>query len=189
VGDFPGAEAHLVQALGAFSGDLTLTQAQQALRERWYQAKLLLAEAGLSEGNTDVAETAFLEAIQANPLATEARARLSEVRYAAAQGALSRGRALLAVGEPSGAIRAFTEARRKGVSGPELGELMRQARVVEALALGNACYQDQQYYAAMFQYKTALRLDPENGEALQKLRYAQNFLQDTQLTDRFSRLE
>ena len=49
--------------------------------------------------------------------------------------------------------------------------------------------QDQQYAAALFQYKKALRLDPENGEAQQKLRYAQNFLQDTQLSDRFSRLE
>ncbi|MBB6052768.1 tetratricopeptide repeat protein [Armatimonas rosea] len=189
VGDFVGAAAHLAQALQDLPHDLVLTQASAALQERWYQAKLLQAQAALSEGNTDAAEAAFLEAIQANPLATDARTGLAQVRYAAAESALSRGRGLLMRGDAVGAILAFTEARQKGVSGPDLNELVRQARVTEAMALGNALYQDQQYAAALFQYKKALRLDPDNGEALQKLRYAQNFLQDTQLSDRFSRLE
>ena len=189
VGDFAGADAHLAQGQRELVTDLALTDARSQLRLRWYEAKLSQAQAALSEGNTEAAEAAFLEAIQANPLAQESRSQLAEARYAGAKEALQRGQGLLARGDASGALLAFTEARQKGASGPELSELVRQGRVVEAMALGNALYQDQQYAAALFQYKKALRLDPDNGEALQKLRYAQNFLQDTQLSDRFSRLE
>ncbi len=57
------------------------------------------------------------------------------------------------------------------------------------MTLGNSLYQDRQYAAALFQYKKALRLDPGNAEARQKVSYSQNFLQDTQLNDRFTRLE
>ncbi len=64
-----------------------------------------------------------------------------------------------------------------------------RARVGEALALGNQLYADRQYAAAVFQFKKVLRLDPASVEATQKVRYAQNFLQDTQLNDRFTRLE
>jgi hypothetical protein len=34
-----------------------------------------------------------------------------------------------------------------------------------------------------------LRLDPGNAEAAQKIGYAQNFLQDRDLSERFTRLE
>ena len=189
VGDFFGASSHLTLAAQELPADAQLTQAHGALRQRWYSTKLSEAQVALTERNNEAAEAAFLEAIQADPLATAARALLAEARYAAAESALERGRAFLHRGNAPEALVAFTEARQKGVSGPELNELLRQGRVVEALSLGNALYQDQQYAAALFQYKKALRLDPENGEAQQKLRYAQNFLQDTQLSDRFSRLE
>jgi tetratricopeptide (TPR) repeat protein len=189
VADFSGADGHLIAAQQDLTHDPRLAEARTALRLRWYQTKLLEANTALTSGNTEAAEAAFLEAIQADPLATEARTQLAEARYAGAEEALQRGQMLLRQGDATGALLAFTEARQKGAAGPELSEKVRQARVVEAMALGNALYQDQQYAAALFQYKKALRLDPENGEALQKLRYAQNFLQDTQLSDRFSRLE
>ena len=189
VADFSGADGHLIAAQQDLTHDPGLAEARTTLRLLWYQTKLLEAKTALTDGNTEAAEAAFLEAIQANPLATEARMQLAEARYAGAEEALGRGQTLLLQGDATGALLAFTEARQKGAAGPELSEKVRQARVVEAMALGNALYQDQQYAAALFQYKKALRLDPENGEALQKLRYAQNFLQDTQLSDRFSRLE
>lgn len=189
VGDFRGALHHLELALTELPGDLELTQTLLTLRQRWYRAKLSAAERALTEGTMEQAEAALLEAIQADPLAVAARERLAQVRDTAANEALDRGDALLSQGKSSEAIQAFTEARQKGLSGPELSERMRRAYVTEALARGNALYQDQQYNAAQFEYRKALRLEPDNPEALQKLKYAQNFLQDTQLSDRFSRLE
>ena len=189
VGDFAEADSYLASAQRSLPIDPELTHAREALRQRWHKAKLSQGEATLKEGNGEAAEAAFLEAIQAAPLSVTARARLADSRYTAATVALERGRGLLAIGDATGALAALTEARQKGASGPALAELVRQARVQEAMAFGNALYQDRQYAAALFQYKKALRLDPENTEAPQKLSYAQNFLQDTQLSDRFSRLE
>lgn len=189
VGDFLAADSDLAGAQVSLPTDVELTQARSLLRQRWHQAKLSQGEASLKEGNGEAAEVAFLEAIEAAPLSVTARAALADSRFAAASAALERGRALLAIGEATNALTALTEARQKGASGPELAELVRQARVQEAMVFGNALYQDRQYAAALFQYKKALRLDPDNTEVLQKLSYAQNFLQDTQLSDRFSRLE
>ncbi|MBC8104771.1 MAG: tetratricopeptide repeat protein, partial [Cytophagales bacterium] len=112
-----------------------------------------------------------------------------DARHAAAEGALALGRSLIAVGSFTEAIAALTEAQQRGASGPEVTGLLRAARVGEALSLGNRLYQDRQYATALFQFKKALRLDPDNADALQKISYSQNFLQDTQLNDRFTRLE
>jgi len=189
VGDFAEADSDLAGAQASLPTDSELTVTRAALRVRWHDTKLSQGELALSQGNGEAAEAAFLEAIRANPLSVAARTKLADSRYATATAALERGRGLLAIGDAKGALVALTEARQKGASGPELAELVRQARVQEGLAFGNRLYQDRQYAAALFEFRNVLRLDPDNAEALQKLSYAKNFHQDTQLSDRFTRLE
>jgi Tetratricopeptide repeat. len=189
VGDFAGADHRLAEALEVAPLDDQLQGTRRALRHRWNQEARAAGQAALAAGDGQTAEAKLLEAIEADPLDALARTLLGDARHAAATEALERAKAHLAAGAFGEAIAALAEAQGRGASGPEPADLLRRARVGEALTLGNALYQDRQYAAALFQFKKVLRLDPDNVEAQQKISYAQNFLQDTQLNERFTRLE
>jgi tetratricopeptide (TPR) repeat protein len=189
VGDFGEADARFADLLAADPTDATTVTHRSQLRKRWSTAALVAGREAVTEGSTSVAEARFLDAIAADPLNIEAREALAAIRRTAASTAIEKGRTLLRMGQFAEAIVALTEAQRRGAHGPDLTALLRDARVGEALVAGNALYQDRQYAAALFQYKKVLRLDPDNAEAKQKVSYAQNFLQDNQLNERFSRLE
>lgn len=189
VGDFREADGRLAEIAAALPTDAALTALRQELRARWYAAAKAAGEQAVAAGDGPAAEGHFLDAIAAEPLDVRVRVALADARYAAAEAALARGRGLIAIGDFTQAIEALTEAQQRGASGPTLTGLLRDARVGEAMTLGNQLYQDRQYAAALFQFKKVLRLDPDNAEALQKVSYAQNFLQDTQLNERFTRLE
>lgn len=189
VGDFAAAAAHLDEALQADPLDHETVRLRAALRGRWAAAARAAGEAALAAGDGDTAERRLLEAISADPLDNQARGALAAARHAASAGALARGKELLSAGRFTEAIAALAEAQSRGATGLEVAALLREARIGEALALGSRLYLDRQYAAALFQFKKVLRLDPANPEAVQKVRYAQNFLQDTQLSERFTRLE
>jgi tetratricopeptide (TPR) repeat protein len=189
VGDWAEADARLGDLTAADPMDADAIRSRRDLRTRWAASAREAGLRAIEAGNGAQAEALLLEAIAADPLDRAAREALADARHAAAEAAVTRGRALLSAGDHAGAITALTEAQARGASGPEVTGLLRDARVGEALALGNALYQDRQYAAALFQFKKVLRLDPENAEAQQKIGYSQNFLQDTQLNDRFTRLE
>jgi tetratricopeptide (TPR) repeat protein len=189
VGDFARADAHLAELLAAAPLDADAVQRRGALRSRWAESARSAGAEALERGDGGAAEASFLTAIEADPLDAAAREQLAAARASASEGALRRGRELLAAGRFTEAIEAFTEAQTRGATGPDVSALLRQARAAEALALGNALYGDRQYAAALFQFKKVLRLDPGNAEAAQKIGYAQNFLQDRDLSERFTRLE
>ncbi len=189
VGDWCAADASFSQALDESPFDPKLPAERAALRQRWHRSAVAEGRRALAAGNAPAAERAFLEAIEADPLQTEARSALGEARASAATFAIEAGKRHLALGETADALRALTEARRRGATDTETGDILRQARVADALSLGNTLYNDRQYAAALFQFKKVLRLDPRNAEALQKVGYAQNFLSDNQLSERFTRLE
>jgi len=189
VGDFALADRHLADLAADLPFDADVTARRANLRARWAEHARAAGEAALGANDGATAETRLLEAIAADPLDANARRALGQARASASAGALRRGKEQLALGHFSEAIAALTEAQARGATAPDVGLLLRQARAGEALALGNRLYQDRQYAAALFQFKKVLRMDPANPEALQKIGYAQNFLQDTQLSDRFSRLE
>lgn len=189
VGDFATADSHLGEVINVDPLDADAVAQRQNLRQRWAAAARTAGEVALQTGDGRTAEVRFLEAIAADPLDSAARTALAEARRAAADAAIIRGRGYLATGNYAEAITAFTEAQDRGATGPEPTALLRSARAGDALRLGNDLYRDRQYAAAVFQFKKTLRFDPENGEARQKLGYAQTFLRDTALNDRFSRLE
>lgn len=189
VGDWPGADERLCEALRRLPVDLPLVQARHALRERWRDAASARGRAALEAGDPAGAEAAFLDAVDADPRSTAARDGLHAARVEAARASIEEGGRRLRAGDPGGALPLLLEARRRGATGPEVNQLIRRAQILEAMSLGNALYQDRQYAAALFQFKKVLRLDPDHSDAHQKVSYAQNFLQDTQLNDRFTRLE
>ncbi len=189
VGDFAAADTHLGEILAVVPLDANIVSRRADLRARWGAAARAAGKAALTASDGAKAEACFLESIEVDPLDNEAREELAHARSAASAGALARGKERMAAGDFTGTIAALTEAQTRGTPGPEVAALLKQARVRESLALGNDLYQNRQYAAALFQFKKVLRLDPGNVEALQKVNYAQNFLQDTQLNDRFTRLE
>lgn len=189
VNDFAQADRHLSELVVVLPFDGSVAARRGELRARWAASARAAGHLALASHNGAEAEARLLEALQADPLDFQARELLAEARASASAGALRRGKEQLALGHFADAIAALVEAQTRGASPAEVGLLLRQARANEALALGNRLYQDRQYAAALFQFKKVLRFDPQNVQALQKIGYAQNFLQDTQLSDRFTRLE
>jgi tetratricopeptide (TPR) repeat protein len=189
VGDFREADSCFVEIAAMLPVDSEITALRQELCVRWNVVARKAGQEAVRDGNGPLAEQHYLEAIEADPLDVSARLLLADARHAAAEGALARGRSLIAVGVFKEAIEALTEARQRGASGPDVNSLLRAAQVGEALEAGNQLYQDRQYAEALFQFKKVLRFDPDNYDALQKVSYAQNFLQDTQINERFTRLE
>ena len=189
VGDWREADTRLAELLAEVPFDPDAAARRAHVRAGWTQAALDKGNAALQSGEGGDAEAHFLEAIEANPLNHDARAALARARTHAAETTLALSREQVGRGDWTAAIASLADAQSRGASGPEVSGLLRSARVGEALALGNALYADRQYAAALFQFKKVLRLDPDNAEARQKTAYAQNFLQDTQLNDRFTRLE
>ena len=189
VQDFALADTRLADIIAQNPLDAEAVATRAALRHEWSRDAQTHAESALAAGDGQTAEACLLDAIAADPLNTAARQRLADARHAASESALAHGRALLQTGDFAASVAALTQAQTFGASGLEVTALLRSARAGEAMALGNKLYQDRQYAAALFQFKKALRFDPENADARQKLAYAQNFLQDTQINERFTRLE
>lgn len=189
VHDFVEAEQRWAVYLEADPNNRYAWDAKQAIRQQGAEWAKAMGLAALQEGRAEEAETRLLEAVHADPLDTPTRDALAAAREVGAQVALRRGRDHLQRGEWPEALRAFADAQTRGANGSEVSALVREARVGESLALGNALYRDRQYPAALFQFKKVLRLDPENRDAQQKAGYAQRFLQDTQIAERFNRLE
>ncbi len=189
VGDWKLADTRLGEIVAQNPLDAEVTERWRALRLRWARKACEAGEEALRLGNASSAEAHFLQAVTADPLDIAARTGLADARRTAAENALARGRELLGTGKYTDAIAALTEAQARGASGPEVIHLLRDARIAEAFTLGNELYQDRQYPAALFQFKKVLRLDPDHVEAQRKVRYTQNFLQNSQVNDRFSRLE
>jgi tetratricopeptide (TPR) repeat protein len=162
---------------------------RRELRTRWTKAALHAGNTARDAEENTLAESRYLEAISADPLDIAAREALALARQTAATAAVTRSKAQIAKKDYPAAIASLLEAQERGASGPEVTALLRTARVGEAMTIGIALYQDRQYAAALFQFQKVLRLDPENNEARQKVAYTRNFLQDTQMLDRFSRLE
>ncbi len=190
IGDFLSADERIAEALVVLPFDAELFGTRQSLRQRWNTLERSLGEKSLGDGDGDSAEAHLLYAIVADPLDSVSREKLADARFAAANAAITEGRKRMALGEWADAVSSLTEAQKRGASGPEVTNLLKQARVGEAMALGNALYNDRQYAPALFQFKKVLRLDADHAEAKQRISYAQNFLQDAgQITERFTRLE
>lgn len=187
--DWAAADAHLGEILSVWPLDDEVVGHRRRLRARWAAAARAAGQAALARNDSEGAEAGFLEAILADPLDAASREALARARATASAGSLARAEEMFRQGNFAEAVAAVTEAQARGAVGPDVAALLRRARVGEALLLGNQLYQDRQYAAALFQFKKALRLDPGNAEAAQKIGYARNFLQDTQLADRFTRLE
>jgi tetratricopeptide (TPR) repeat protein len=189
VQDFATADRRLDDILEAAPLDAEIVARRAELRMRWTSSARERGAAALLSGDGPEAEARLLEAIAADPANREARSLLHEARASANRAGIAQAQALINAGNYPGAVEALTEMQARAADSPELPVLLRAARVGQALALGNALYGDRQYAAALFQFKKVLRFDPGNEDAMQKIRYSQNFLQDTQLSDRFTRLE
>lgn len=190
IGDYITAQERLLEALQVLPLDAELFKARCLLHQRWNALERSLGEKALAQSDGDGAEAHLLYAIAADPLDSVARERLADARHAAADTAIAAGKKQITLGEWESAVASFTEAQKRGASGMGITGLLKSARVGEALALGNALYNDRQYAPALFQFKKVLRLDPDHTEAKQRIAYAQNFLRDAgQITERFTRLE
>ena len=189
VGDYRAANALLdgIVAAAPFDGDAARTRADS--RRRWAASARAAGQTAAAAGDAAEAEIHLLEAIEADPFDREARELLSRARNSVAESGIAAARDAIAVGEFPAALAFLADAQGCAGDSPETIALLRQARIGEALGMGNSLYGDRQYAAALFQFKKVLRLDPGNTDATQKIRYSRNFLQDTQLSDRFTRLE
>lgn len=93
-----------------------------------------------------------------------------------------------AEGSLADAVRLLEQACDRDPS-EAVGKKLRHARAEEALAEGLALYREQRFSEALFQFRKALSLDPENAEALKHIEYAEKLSEGGTLHDRFSRLE
>ncbi len=188
-GDFTGADAALVDALQAEPQSVEIAQSQRDLRRRWANAHRNAGQDAQAQNDWEAARAFYRSSLRADETQTDVRAHLSEVEIAASQTAIDTARVLIGRGAWADAIEILTELQKQNLTGLTITELLREARKGEALALGLALYGDRQYPAALFQFKKVLRLQPDHREAQQKIAYIQNFLSDTQISDRFGRLE
>jgi tetratricopeptide (TPR) repeat protein len=121
---------------------------------------------------------------------TDARARdgVRRVRTAQAEALVQLGEQAETGGRIDEAIAAWKEAQRLAPS-KTLGARLTDAEVSRCLQTGIAHYEAQRLPEAVFQLKKALTFDPENEEARRYLGYAQGLSGDTNIADRFARLE
>lgn len=72
---------------------------------------------------------------------------------------------------------------------PDIQEKLAHARAKQALEDGLALYQAKKFSQAVFQFRKALSIDPDNVEAKKYIEYSESLRQDDMLFDRFSKLE
>ena len=187
--DFAGADERLAAYLDADPMNAEIVARRRDLRRAGTQRSLIAGQSAAQSGDRDAAEAHFRAAIAADSHNADARAALSDILQIAAASALTAAQKFLAVADYPAALAALMEAGRRGADSEEVAALLRAARIGEALHAGNELYRQQQYAAALFQFKKVLRLDPHNVDAAQKISYSQNFQQNSQLSERFTRLE
>jgi tetratricopeptide (TPR) repeat protein len=130
-----------------------------------------------------------LDAVLAlDPGLLTAREGLARARSRRADALLAEGDTRLAADDLPGALALWRKSH--ALSPGESSE--RRLQVAEAqrcLTLGIQYYEAQRLPEAVFHLKKALALDPDNAQAERYLAYANGRTSDSQLADRFSRLE
>lgn len=159
-----------------------------AIRERLLSDSLDRAASLAKEGKLEEAlakAEAVIRLDFTNLRAREILGRLEGdlvVRYLAdAEKASAAGESVEAVEllEKAAAIQPTTEVQAR----------LTKARATQALDAGLALYEAKKFSQAVFQFRKALSLDPDNAEAQKHIEYAESFRQDDTLFDRFSKLE
>jgi tetratricopeptide (TPR) repeat protein len=144
---------------------------------------------GLEESRDwEAAARAWLEVLELDPVAIEAREALAETYRARAEGLLEQGDALRAAGDLAGAIARWEEALEL-YPAETLVERLREAEIERCLAAGMAHYERRRGPEAAFQFRKVLTLEPGHEQAARYLRYAEGLTGDTEVAERFTRLE
>ena len=188
-GDFARADAHYAACLACDPHNAEAVSRRQATRQQWAQTRKKSGLAAMNETDWEAALAFLRESLEADETQTKVRELLETCEIAASESVLQAAQNHLVRANYEDALSLLMGLKERGILRPEVAALLRQARTGEAFALGNALYSDRQYPAALFQYKKVLRFDAAHKEAAQKIAYIQNFLSDTQVSDRFGRLE
>lgn len=128
------------------------------------------------------------EVLSLDPTRMDAREALAEVRRMQAGELLKTGDERLEAGDTEAACQAWRQAYELDPS-DEVEERISRLEVRRCIALGQALYEEQRIPEALFQFKKALALDPRNETAQKYLGYTEGITADSQIADRFARLE
>ena len=188
-GDFAEADAAYAACLACDPQNAEAVLRRRSTQRRWAKTRKTEGVAALQESDANAAMTFLRESLQADETQTEVRGLLKAAETAASKTVLQTVQTHLSRAETADALFLLSDLKERGITTPEVAALLRQCRTAEAFALGNSLYNDRQYPAALFQFKKVLRFNPSHRDALQKIAYIQNFLSDTEVGDRFGRLE
>jgi hypothetical protein len=165
-----------------------LFQQRLEVRRQALQAEAERAEALEAARDWEAAARSWTEALALDPHWMEARESLERLRQAQALHLMAEGDQRQQAGDVLNAVARWQQANRL-VPSEALEERLGRAEVERCVSAGIAYYEAHRMAEAAFQFRKALALEPANQTAARYLGFAEGITGDTQLADRFARLE
>lgn len=187
-GDYGAAVQLLGEAAVEAPWNAELLQLRVSLREKAIEAADRRARELAEERRWVASAAKWVEVLELDPEDLEARRSLAEVRRRHALELMQEGDACREAGHSEAARDLWHQAYDLEPL-DEVEERLCCLEVERCVAAGMALYEAQRVPEALFQFKKALALDPENEPARKYLGYAQGITADSQIADRFARLE
>ncbi len=187
-GNFEGALDVLDRALRVLPWDPALVAHRRDCCEEaraFWEAE---AQEAMARYAWDAAERACGRVLQLDAGALHAREALAAIREHRAAALRTDGDTRAGAGDAAGAIACWQQAQKLEPR-DDVAQRLRRMEAQRCVDQGIAHYEAQRMPEAVFQFRKALALDPHSEPAARYLGYAQGQAVDTQIADRFSRLE
>jgi outer membrane protein assembly factor BamB len=188
-------EGRFAEALAALGAARAVAPADPELPQRWAGVleaaeTRLTAEAAAAEaaGDPETAAARWRALLQLDPKRRRAREEVARLNRLVADRWAQEGEAALAAGREEEGLAAWRRAQAAAPS-DALAARLRELEVQRFVRAGVALYGQQRFQEAAFQFRKALALQADHGEALRYLAYIGGTGPQSSLSERFSRLE
>ena len=179
----------IMQSQDGMVDDPTVCSLRSSVLDRLIDHRVSICVGLEQSQNWEECWSACVRVLEILPWDQATRQRIARCERSLAAQCIDSAGAALANGDYPACRRELALADRYGASSEISGRILWECRIREALQQADAAYSAKNYPAAAFLYRKVLEWVPDHADAERKLQFALGLLGDTDINDRFSRLE
>ncbi len=189
LGDDPASALKLLREISAFAPeDARLPEAYQKCLGQLESGAITSADALINSGKATDARALLASALEVFPFSVALHRKYEALNTARSETLRSQYEALKSDGKWSDASEILREIKAIAPD-VDLSKEMNEVEIQLKLQNANALYQAHRYQEAIVEYRKVLGLNPQNEVARRQLEFAERLSNESEISDRFSKLE
>lgn len=189
IGGDPASALKLLRKISSFAPeDARLPEAYRKCLEQLESCTISSADALINSGKVADASALLGSALKAYPFSVALHRKYEALNNERSEALRSQYEALRSDGKWSEAADILREIKAAAPD-VDLTKEMNEAEIQLKLQNANSLYQAHRYQEAIVEYRRVLGLDPQNLAARRQLEFAERLSNESEISDRFSKLE